>query len=115
MLFNVIIADKTLINLQINKMRDQRILLFTIKNCDGCYVAKTLITNKLSVTNKEIKLVKYDISDIKNDSFAKFIHDKINIKDFPTTVFVDDHVILQVLRGTFSRKILNKIVDEYFV
>lgn len=96
-------------------MKDQKITIFTTKGCKGCHIMKNIIKEKLAVVSKPIQLLTYDVEEINNNSFAKYIADKVSVTDFPTTVFTDGIIILKVKVGTFPKSEVSELIDKHFV
>lgn len=85
------------------------IKLLTIKGCKACYVLENIITNALNMTSKDINFVVNDMSKVSLDKLKK-----LNISDFPTTLFVKNNKEVYRMVGTNPVAVVLRYIDVYF-
>lgn len=75
------------------------IRLITTEGCDGCRIAKNLITK--AVLMSEIRNITFECIDCQNENYKDFIKE-YSITDFPTIIFIKDMMVQYIHIGTMA-------------
>ena len=87
-----------------------KILLITTEGCAGCSIMRNSIKQALSLTKKDdIVFEELDVKDI-----DKKRRNDLRLKDFPTTIFVKDSIILRKEVGTRPYIVVLRWIDVDF-
>ena len=89
-----------------------KILLITTKGCKGCSIMRESIEHALIATKKEITFKEIDSKDL----FAtnKELYNSLNLKDFPTTVFLKEENIVRKEIGSRPYIVVLRWIDIDF-
>ena len=80
----------------------------TSEGCEGCKIAKRIITEAIDTVHKEIELEIKDIKDL-NKLFLK----QNNVRDVPTIFFINGDIITFKYVGTMPVTVIIRWISLY--
>lgn len=86
-----------------------KIILITTEGCQGCAIMRNSINQALAITSKEITFVQKDFKELDKKQLAA-----TRVKDFPTTFFVKDDLIVRKESGTRPYIVVLRWIDVDF-
>lgn len=88
------------------------IVLLSTKGCIGCSIMDDIITKALKESSKTIK---YTILDVRSDERGSKMAKELNVKDFPTIVFISNGIIKYHYTGNMPVAVIVRWIDIHLV
>lgn len=89
------------------------ILLITTNGCKGCSVQLKSLKEAIKLSHKTIHFEIQDISEMTKQEIAKWRKKRIFLKDFPTTIFINDDIITFKTEGSLPSIVNLMYIDLY--
>lgn len=95
-------------------MISKKIILITTTGCTGCRIQKENLQAVIKDSSKNIALEIKDFKDISKAQIEDWRRNKrIFLKDFPTTIFVNNDIITFHTVGSFPKIVNTRYIDLY--
>ena len=99
--------------LKLRKKMSKKILLITTKGCTGCRTQKENLQAAIRDNSKNITLEVKDFGDMSKGEITKWRNKRVFLKDFPTTVFINNDVITFHTVGSLPKIVNVRYIDLY--
>lgn len=84
-----------------------KIYLITTEGCHACNIMKSILEK---VKDDNLNRFEIEFRDFKQ--VPKWIETNVPFTDFPTIIFVKDDAIKYHINGTYSKSIIQEIIDD---
>lgn len=86
-----------------------KILMVSIKGCESCAIMRDNIKTAVDSTFKEVEFIEKDLGELSRD-----FKDRHRFRDFPTTLFIKDDVIVRRQVGSYPIAVIHRWMDIDF-
>lgn len=88
------------------------ITLITTKGCEACFIMRNSIEQAVSIASKDIYFKEIDAQKLFKEN--KELYNKLNLKDFPTTIFKTNDIITRKVVGSKPYAVVLRWIDLDF-
>lgn len=92
---------------------NKKILLITTQGCTGCRIQKENLQAAIRDNRKDITLEVKDFADMSKEEVSQWRNKRVFLKDFPTTVFINNDVITFHTVGSLPKIVNVRYIDLY--
>ena len=98
---------------KLGKKRSKKIVSITTKVCTGRRIQKENLQAAIRDNSKNITLEIKDFGDMSKGEITKWRNKRVFLKDFPTTVFINNDVITFHTVGSLPKIVNIRYIDLY--